>query len=422
MRRKIMKGRIAVLIKKENNFVTHATLVIVTAMISFTISAVIFVGWRYFYPDSIRFDTGVVKPENIIKFNTVRNILKSEYYLKADENVLLEGAVAGMAKSLGDRYTSYFTADQWKSIQEDIDGSFIGIGVTITRETDGSMLVNKVNASSPAKKAGIKVGYRIIKIDGKDIREITDKGTVFDMIRGEKDSDVELTIINPDDKKTYNFILQREKVKVENIESRMLSDDIVYIKIDKFDSEIAEYFKDKIDLLKADGMKGLIIDVRDNPGGLYDQVVEIADSLLPKVMIVYTEDKYKHRDTEYSDEKELGLPLAVLVNGKSASASEILAGAIKDNKKGILIGTKTFGKGLVQKPTTLLDGSGINVTIARYFTPSGVCIHGKGIEPDIIVKPEKKYIDSAVSDIPEAEDVQLQKAIETIESNIPVKY
>lgn len=400
----------------KSDFVKKATLIAVTAMITFTVTSFIFLGWQYLYPDSISFDTRVVKPASIAKFNAVRNILKSEYYKNTDENVLLEGAVSGMVQSLGDRYTSYFTADQWKSLQEDIEGSFIGIGVTIDRESDGSLLVKVINKGSPAEKAGIKAGDRIIKVGGNDIRKIADINKIYDMIRGKKDSDVRLTVINKADSAEKDYLVQREKIKVQNIESKMLQDDIGYIKIDKFDSEIAKYFKDSLNSLQINGMKRLIIDVRDNPGGLYDQVVQIADSLLPKATIVYTEDKYKHRETEYSDEKELKIPLVILVNGNSASASEILSGAIKDNKRGMLVGTRTFGKGLVQKPTTLPDGSGINVTIARYFTPDGVCIQGKGIEPDVTVRPLEKYKYTPVSEIPETDDAQLQKAIQVIKT------
>jgi len=161
-----------------------------------------------------------------------------------------------------------------------------------------------------------------------------------------------------------------------------------------------------------------VIDVRDNPGGYYDQVVKICDRLLPEGVIVYTEDKYQRRDIKRSDAAELNMPISVLINGNSASASEILAGAIKDHKKGILVGTKTFGKGLVQASTTLDDGSGLKVTIARYFTPSGVCIHGEGIKPDIEIDVPEEYKDTPVSSIPPEKDVQLKIAVEKLKERM----
>jgi len=404
--------------KNRNSLVLLVSAVVVSAVLTFIITASIFIGWKQFYPDSIKFDTSQVKSENIAKFNTVRNLLKSEYYENVNENTLLEGAISGMVSSLGDRYTSYFSAQQWQSIQEDILGSFTGVGITITRQSDGSMQIDNVYSDSPAMKIGIKVNDRIIKVEGEDIRAIKDKAEVFDLVRGTGSSKVKLTIFRPADEKIIDFDIVKGKIKVDNIQSKMLPDSIGYIRIDKFDGEIASFFNQKLDSLISNGMKGLIIDVRDDPGGYYDQVCDIADRLLPKDVIVYTEDKFKVKKIEYSDSKELGLPLVILINGNSASASEILSGAIKDNKKGILIGTKTFGKGLVQKPTPLGDGSGLNITIARYFTPSGICIHGIGIMPDIEVEPALKYKTTKASEIPKEEDLQLLKAIEVIGNQI----
>jgi len=389
-----------------------------TAIITFVLTSAIFLGWQHFFPDSIKFDTSLVKSENILKFNTIRNLLVSDYYKNVDENVLIEGAISGMVDSLGDRYTSYFTEKQWESLQEDILGSFTGIGITITRESDGSMLIRDVYKDDAAWKKGIKIGDKIIKVDGKDIRTIVDRNAAYEAVRGSDGAKVKLTIYRPSDKKTIDFIVIKEKIKVENIQSKMLPNSIGYIRLDKFDSEIAKFFNERLDSLLSKGMKGLIIDVRDDPGGYYDQVVAIADRLLPKCVIVYTENKAKDKKIENSDKKELGLPLVLLVNGNSASASEILAGAIKDNKKGILVGTKTFGKGLVQEPTTFSDGSGVDITIARYFTPSGVCIHGIGIKPDIEVQPSAKYKNIRQSEIPEGLDLQLNKAIEVMNKQI----
>jgi carboxyl-terminal processing protease len=238
------------------------------------------------------------------------------------------------------------------------------------------------------------------------------------MIRGPENTKVKITVYRPSNGEMLEFDLTRKKIKIANIKSRMLEDNIGYIRIVKFDSEINRYFNEHLNKLISNGMKALVIDVRDNPGGYYDQVVAICDRLLPEGTIVYTEDKYKRQDVKKSDAKELGMPIAVLINGNSASASEILAGAIKDHKKGTLVGTKTFGKGLVQASSTLDDGSGLKVTIARYFTPSGVCIHGAGIMPDIEIDVPEEYKDSPISDIPPEKDIQLKAAVENLKGKI----
>lgn len=396
--------------------VVMVSLVIVTAIISFAVSALIFMGWNQFNPNIIYFDADKINEENIRKFNKVRNILKTEYYENVDENRLLEGAIAGMAESLGDPYTAYFPKEQWQSFEESISGSYVGIGISITVDEDGLITVVEPFEDSPAKEAGMMKGDKIVRVDDKDVRRIKDQDLVVEMIKGKENTKVKITVYRPSESTMIDFDIVRKKIKIDNIKSSLVSGNIGYIRIIKFDGEIAKYFNEHLNKLLKKGIKGLIIDVRDNPGGYYDQVVAIADRLLPKGTIVYTEDKYKRKDIKKSDPIELDLPIAVVINGNSASASEILAGAIKDNNKGKLIGTKTFGKGLVQASSTLDDGSGIKVTVARYFTPSGVCIQGKGIKPDIEVDLPEKYKNTPISGIPMDEDAQLKAAIEHLRS------
>ena len=197
-----------------------------------------------------------------------------------------------------------------------------------------------------------------------------------------------------------------------------MQENIGYIKITMFDSEIAKDFGTHLNDLIKGGIKGLIIDLRDNPGGDYSEVSAIADRLLPEGLIVYTEDRMGNREEKRSDPQELDMPIAILVNEYSASASEVLSGAVKDHNKGKLIGTRTFGKGLVQAVIDLKDGSGVKLTVARYFTPSGECIHEKGIEPDIAVELDEKYQGYAISQVPREDDIQLDKAIEVIAEQI----
>jgi carboxyl-terminal processing protease len=281
-------------------------------------------------------------------------------------------------------------------------------------DNNGLLTIIEPFEDSPALQVGIKKDDKIVKVDDKDVTTIRDEGMVISMIKGPENTKVKVTIFRPSSGKYMDMEMTRKKIKIVNIKSDVLSNNLGYIKLSTFDSEIANDFEKHLKGLLARNIKGLIIDVRDNPGGSYEQVVAIADRLLPKKLIVYTEDKDKVRGEKNSDEKELAMPISVLINGNSASASEILAGALKDNEKGTLIGTKTFGKGLVQEVRTLGDGSGLKLTIARYFTPSGVCIQGIGIQPDVVVELPEKYKDLPVSQIPREEDTQLKKAIEIL--------
>jgi len=393
-------------------------LVVVTSMATFAVSALIFLGWGNINQGVIYFNPDTVDQSIVAKFNKVRSILKNEYYENVDENKLLEGAIAGMADSLGDPYTAYYTKEEWKMYSESITGSYVGIGVSISLGEDNLVTIVEPFEGSPAEEAGMKKGDKIIRVDGKDVRGVKDGDAVVNMIRGPENTKVKITVYRPSNGEMLEFDLTRKKIKIANIKSRMLEDNIGYIRIVKFDSEINRYFNEHLNKLISNGMKALVIDVRDNPGGYYDQVVAICDRLLPEGTIVYTEDKYKRQDVKKSDAKELGMPIAVLINSNSASASEILAGAIKDHKKGTLVGTKTFGKGLVQASSTLDDGSGLKVTIARYFTPSGVCIHGAGIMPDIEIDVPEEYKDSPISDIPPEKDIQLKAAVENLKGKI----
>lgn len=406
---------VSILNRNRNLIIGIVSLVIVTSIISFFSAFIIINGWGYFNPKyELQFDQKKVNIENINKFKQVRNLLEKDYYENVDENVLLEGAISGMTDSLKDPYTVYFPKEQMKSFMEKSEGSYVGIGISINVDNNGLLTVIEPFDDSPAKKAGIIQGDKIVKVDDKDVTGLRDENMVISMIKGIENTKVKISVYRPSEGKTIDFEMIRKKIKIVNIKSEVLPGDIGYIKIVMFDNEIGTYFEDHLNKLLSQKIKGLIIDLRDDPGGDYEEVVKIADRLLPKGLIVYTEDKYKNRDEKTSDAKELSLPMALLVNGNSASASEILAGAVKDHKKGTLIGTRTFGKGLVQVVKQLDDGSGLKVTIARYFTPSGVCIQGIGIQPDIEVQVEEKYKNMPASQIPKEDDVQLKKAVEVL--------
>jgi len=399
--------------KKQLSLAIFLTIILtLTATFSFSY------GWNYFHPKySISFDAQKVNINNINKFEQVKKILQESFYEDIDENVMLEGAIAGLAYSLKDPYTAYYTKEQMTKMTESLSGRYTGIGVRVMTEADGLLTMIEVFDQSPAKLAGVLPGDKVVTVDGKEVAGL-DEDVIISMIRGEENTIVKISMFRTSINKVVDFEITRKKLKTPNMEASVLSDDIGFIRIKDFDAEVANDFNINLNKMLLSGIKGLIIDVRDNPGGYYDQVVAIANRLLPAGTIVYTEDRNKVKVEQKSDSKELGLPLTILINGRSASASEVLAGAIKDFKKGTLIGTKSFGKGLVQRVIPLEDGSGIKVTIERYFTPSGVSIHGTGIQPDIEVKLDAKYDNYSVSTIPKESDEQLKTAIEVIKKQI----
>lgn len=392
-----------------------AAIVAVTLIVAVSAAAIVFYSVhtaqnRY----EIILDAETVDYENVVKFNRVMGILKKDFYQKVDANKMLEGAIYGLAESLGDPYTVYFDKKQMEAFLEKSRGSYVGIGVTVNVDDDGLLTVIEPAKGSPAMEAGILQGDKIVKVDGKDVTSVSDENMIISMIKGKENTRVNITVYRPSEDRYVQFNIKRKRIRASNIKSEILSGNIGYIKIAMFDSEIARYFRNDLSNMLKNGIEGLIIDLRDNPGGSFEQVVEIADSLLPAGTIVYTEDRDGRKEYRYSDKAYVDLPLAILINSNSASASEILAGSVRDHGRGILVGTRTFGKGLVQELKLLGDGSGLKVTISRYFTPSGTCIHGTGIEPDIEVGVFDDYRNHPVSHIPRSRDNQLRTAVKAL--------
>ena len=392
-----------------------AAIVAVTLIVAVSAAAIVFYSVhteqnRY----EIILDAETVDYENVVKFNRVMGIIKKDFYQKVDVNKMLEGAIYGLAESLGDPYTVYFDKKQMEAFLEKSRGSYVGIGVTVNVDDDGLLTVIEPAKGSPAMEAGILQGDKIVKVDGKDVTSVSDENMIISMIKGKENTHVNITVYRPSEDRYVQFNIKRKRIRASNIKSEILSGNIGYIKIAMFDSEIARYFRNDLSNMLKNGIEGLIIDLRDNPGGSFEQVVEIADSLLPAGTIVYTEDRDGRKEYRYSDKAYVDLPLAILINSNSASASEILAGSVRDHGRGILVGTRTFGKGLVQELKLLGDGSGLKVTISRYFTPSGTCIHGTGIEPDIEVGVFDDYRNHPVSHIPRSRDIQLRTAVKAL--------
>ena len=321
-------------------------------------------------------------------------------YEKEDEE---SGIYKGMMSGLGDVYTTYYTPDEYASFMESSNGSYSGIGAMLSQDYNtGIITVVKVFEGSPAEEAGIQPDDILYKVKGEEVTG-EDLSLVVTDLKGEEGTDVDISMMRGTD--VLDMTITRRNIEVPTVEYKMLDENIGYIAISEFDDVTDEQFIAALEDLKSQGMKNLAIDLRNNGGGLVDVTCNILDQLLPEGLIVYTEDKNGDRQEEYSDaEHYFDGKMAVLVNGNSASASEIFAGAIKDYGVGTLIGTQTFGKGIVQSLFPLSDGSAIKITVSRYYTPAGNNIHGVGITPDIILE----------RDTESEEDNQLQKAIEVL--------
>lgn len=358
-------------------------------------------------------DNTAITPEMIEKLQLIEEIIDTYYYQEGiDRKILEEGAYRGMVDALGDPYSGYFSAEELNELYQDSLGVYYGIGARVQLDTATTLAqISSVISNTPAEEADLRANDLIYKVDGTETYGMTLQ-EVVSMIKGEEGTYVHLTLIR--DGKEIEKDVVRRKVESPTVESRMYDNGIAYIQITEFDTVTVDQFTEAMAVARGQGMKGLILDLRGNPGGNLLSVVSIAKMLLPEGLIVYTEDRDGHR-VEYKCDgtKELEVPMVVLVDGNSASASEILAGAIKDYGIGTLLGTTTFGKGIVQRPVELSDGSAVKLTISSYYTPNGTNIHGIGIEPDVVCEfdSERYYSD-------EKYDNQLESAKELLESMI----
>ena len=325
------------------------------------------------------------------------------------ETWLYKGAVAG----LGDPYAAYYTEEEYQSLRDSTNGSYCGIGVEISQNINtGIVTVARVFEDGPAMEAGLQPGDILYKVGDMEVTGV-DLTMVVSQIKGEENTQVTISVVREGEEDYLELQGERRTIEIRTVSSAMLEDRIGYISITSFDDVTTDQFIKALDELEAQGMDGLIVDLRDNGGGLVSSVCAILDRLLPEGLIVYTEDKYGNREEEHSDaEHYFDKPLAVLVNGNSASASEIFAGAIKDYGIGTLVGTKTYGKGIVQKIYPLQDGTAVKLTVSKYYTPKGNNIHEIGIEPDVEIDLEESLKKEAV--VPLEKDNQLQKAKELV--------
>lgn len=348
------------------------------------------------------------------KLDTLEQVLGGFYFDDVDDTAASENIYKAYLSSYGDKYTVYYTAEEYKAITQATSGTYFGIGVVVSKNDDGTIKVVLPYENCPGSEAGMLIGDTIIKVNGISVID-RDLSAVVADIKGAAGSTVEIELVREGNTNPIVLKVERRKIEIPTIVSKMLSGNIGYIEITEFDEVTYEQFVQSYRELKAQGMVGLVIDIRSNPGGLLTTVVNMLDEILPDGMIVYTQTKdgkkseYKGKNTN-----QINVPLAVLVNGDSASASEIFAGAVQDYGVGTIVGTTTFGKGIVQTIRPLTDGSAVKYTIAKYFTPKGQDIHGKGVTPDVAIE-----LDPAVKNktsISVEEDNQLQKAIEIIKS------
>lgn len=356
----------------------------------------------------------IVKDDAVIEKTEVLQALIDQYYLNDVKNEdIIEGMYKGILEGLKDPYSVYYTKEEYASMMESTSGKYCGIGVTVSQDVDsGVITVVKPFENSPGYIAGLLPGDIIFSIDGQEVTG-EELSKVVARIKGEEGTTVDIKVLREGETDYLDYVIERKEIEVPTIAYKMLANNVGYIQIAEFDEVTDTQFKTALTDLTSQGMKGLVIDLRDNPGGRLDIVCNMLDLILPEGIIVYTEDKNGTREEEKSDANDiLNVPLSVLINGNSASASEIFAGAVKDYKIGTLVGTTSFGKGIVQRLYPLADGTAVKLTISKYFTPNGNNIHGIGIKPDVEIDLTDELKQKAI--ITMDEDNQLQKAIEVL--------
>lgn len=336
----------------------------------------------------------------IKKIMASKDVLMEKFYDGISENDLYDGAMTGMFAAVDDPYTEYLPEEESNTLAQIASGKYEGIGIVVSALVEEEYpIILTILPDSPAEKAELKANDRILSVNG-----VSCKGVDLDEVvkQMKVEAGTELTLVVGREEKELEIKLKTDEITIQSVYSKNI-DNIGYLQITSFDEQTYEEFLAEYEKLRKENIKGLIIDVRDNSGGIYEEVIDIAKIIVPKGLIVYTEDKNGKREQEMAKGEGIDIPLVVLINENSASASEILAGAVKDRDCGTLVGKKTYGKGVVQGWFIIGDGTSIKLTIAKYFTPSGVCIDGLGIEPDIEVE-EGKY----------SRDLQLEKALEIL--------
>ncbi|MCM1415857.1 MAG: S41 family peptidase [bacterium] len=357
----------------------------------------------------------IVNEETEEKLSAIEDVIEKYYYQDADIDVeaMTEGMYAGMVNALGDPYSVYYTEEEWNDLMQETEGIYYGIGAYLMiDQVTGFGKISGVIENTPAEEAGLRENDVLYQVDGVSTAGM-ELSEIVSYVKGEEGTKVHLTIYREGESDYLEVDVERRKIETPTVKYEILDNNIGYIQITEFDDVTTDQFTEALAVVKGAHAKGLILDLRGNPGGSLNVVVDIARQILPKGLIVYTEDKYGEREEYNCDgRRQLTMPLVVLVNGNSASASEILAGAVKDYGVGTLVGTTTFGKGIVQRVLPLTDGTALKLTISAYYTPNGNNIHGTGIEPDVVCEFDSDaYYD-------EGTDNQLEKAVELLSKGV----
>ncbi len=342
---------------------------------------------------------------NLMRFITAYRFIETKYVNDTDDVKLIDGAIDGMVKSLNDPHSNYLSPKMYKTLMEQTEGSFAGIGVVMGMDNEQKIHIVGIMENSPGQKAGLQEGDEILAVDGVPVTQMA-FDEVAAHVRGQAGTDVVLTIMR--DNTNQDITITRDNIKLKTVGHKMLDNNIGYIQIVSFSEDTANEFNEAYNDLKNQGMKALVLDLRNNPGGLLTTCVEIAKKLVPKGEIVSIVDKQGNKETYSSSLEAPEYPLAVLINKNSASASEILSGAIQDTKAGTIIGNTSYGKGSVQTILPMFEDDAVKLTIARYYTPSGRSIDGTGITPDIEINLDE----NATS------DTQLDKALEVLKAQL----
>ena len=359
--------------------------------------------------DNLEYNGSVVDEDTLEKLASLETIIDQSYYFDTSDEDMQNGLYAGLIEALDDPYAKYYTPEEFAKLQEDSSGEYAGIGVVVRQDEDtGYAIAVSITEDSPASEADIKPDDLICKIDDYEIQESDDLDYLVTKIRGEEGTDV-----------THTVTITRRKLENSTVSYFMADTDkkIGYVRVTQFVANTGDLFRKAVEDLQSQGMTALMIDLRSDPGGMLSTVVDMCDYLLPAGKIVYLEDKNGNVLSTYesTDEEQLDLPMVVLVNGESASASEIMTAALKEYGVATIVGENTYGKGIVQSVIPLSDGSAIKLTTAKYFTPNGNDIHKKGVAPDIEVELPEDYVSD---DFQGEKDTQYQKGLEVLRGNV----
>ena len=349
------------------------------------------------------------------KLDMLMQLIQMYYYDDVDPAEMLDSAAIGLVAGVGDVYSMYYTKEDMEAFTEETEGEYAGIGCQLLADpTDQLITVTRVFKGSPAEEVGMRTGDKIVYVN--DVYySAYEMDAAVDVMRGTPGESVKVTVMRG--LETIDFDITRKVVNINYVEHQILDGNIGYVMVFDFLGDAVEGFAKALESFKTAGVKGMIIDLRNNGGGLLDASVDMADMILPEGTVVSMRDKYDSEETFTIDNEYYDVPMVVLVNEYSASASEILAGAIRDYGEGTLVGTTTFGKGVVQSVVDFPDGSGLKVTTARYFTPSGECIHEVGIAPHVTIELDEDAVTRyGINNLPHDQDAQLQKAIELIQN------